>query len=218
LEKGADPLTHPDVIKRIQTDEKVVAFTFDDGPHPEYTAELIQLFGQYGGKATFFVLAPHAEQYPDLTRQLFEEGHEIGNHTVHHLPLADLSEKEMRDEIGTADEMLQRMIGRKPQLFRPPYGSYNETTLKVAREAGYKLVVWTDSQDTKDYSLPGAETIVKQVTDQLSGGDIVLMHDGSEEADCNREQTVEAIGTLLPLLQSQGYRFVTVSELLLLRA
>lgn len=202
------------VVKDVQTTKKVVAFTFDDGPHPIYTQQIMKVFKENDAKGTFYVTGEHVEQYPEIARQLIEEGHEIGNHTYSHPRLAKLTPDETYQELERTDKIIQQTIGLKAPTFRPPYGSYNEQTVEVANKLGYEFIYWSDGLDTKDFSSPGTDKIIEQVKRELKNGSIILMHDSSEEPECNRDQTVEALSVLLPELKSQGYDIVTVSDLL----
>lgn len=201
-------------IKNAATDRKQIALTFDDGPHPVFTPQIMDLFQKYGAKGTFFVTGQHVEQYPEIASRLLEEGHEVGNHTYSHPRLKETDPESTKEEIERTEAIILEATGFKTTLFRPPFGSYNEKTLEIIADAGYQCILWSDKQDTKDFSMPGTDRIVEQVIGNLQNGDIILMHDSSEDPVCNREQTVEALTVLLPWFQEHGYECVTVSKLL----
>ncbi|MBP1999942.1 peptidoglycan/xylan/chitin deacetylase (PgdA/CDA1 family) [Paenibacillus shirakamiensis] len=202
------------IIRHVDTDEQVVALTFDDGPHEQFTTQILDLFREHDAKGTFFVLGTHVEQYQDLTRQLLQEGHEIGNHTVTHPRLSQLDELATRQELEQAEKIIYDVTEYRPTLFRPPYESYIPMTVHVAREAGYTFVLWTGGKNTLDFSKPGVTDIVERALKDLKHGDIILMHDSSEEPECDRQQTIDALKIILPELKKRGIRCVTISELL----
>lgn len=203
-----------EVVWEVPTDRKVIALTFDDGPHPAYTPQVLALLKQYKAKATFFVIGGRVKMNPGLVRQTLAEGHEIGNHTYTH-PYFNRNRQPdfMRSELERTHDAIVQATGVAPKLFRPPGGYYNETIVDVAKRSGYLVVMWSWDQDTKDWRSPGVERIVRKVLDHDHNGDIVLFHDFND----GRMQTVEALRRILPELQQRGYTFVTVSELLSLR-
>lgn len=196
------------IIKQGETTEKVVALTFDDGPHPEFTSQVLDLLKEHEIKATFFILGKQANLYPELVKREFEEGHELGNHTYSHINVKKASQAKIKEEFNRTQELIFSITGFTPKLFRPPYGFYNDNTLEVAQENNCKIVLW--SADQGDWSSPGADKIIKDVTSKTKSGDIVLLHDYIE----GDSHTIEALKVILPDLKSKGYRFVTVSELI----
>lgn len=204
-----------EIVWEVPTDQKVIALTFDDGPDPADTPEILALLRQYEAKATFFVIGRRVEQYPDLVRREAEEGHEIANHTFTHSYMNNrkLSAVQMAEELRKTDRAITAATGQKPRLFRPPGGYYNERVVEASKQIGYKVVMWSWHQDTEDWHTPGVQRIVDKVLGNARNGDIVLFHDYVE----GKTQTVEALRRILPELSQRGFRFVTVSELLTLR-
>ncbi|OXM85830.1 polysaccharide deacetylase family protein [Paenibacillus rigui] len=197
-----------EVVWEVPTEEKIIALTFDDGPHPEHTALILDLLKQYDAKATFFVVGNKVERFPELLKREVAEGHELANHTYSH---AYLSRKmNIKKEIDQTEELVYSITGQKCHLFRPPGGIFNERLISVAKEEGYKVVMWSWHQDTKDWRTPGVGKITDRVLNHTKNGDIVLFHDYIE----GPTQTVEALKRILPELKKRGYRFVTISELL----
>ena len=135
-----------------------VALSFDDGPHPTYTAEILEILKENGVKSTFFVVGQNAREHPDLVRRIAEEGHEIGNHTDSHAFLRDLSLAAMCKEVTEASDTIEEITGRRPVLFRPPGGSYSDSKIRVLSEMGYVSVLW--SKDTRDWTRPSVQSIV----------------------------------------------------------
>lgn len=196
------------VLWGIKTDEKVIALTFDDGPHSTYTPQILDLLEQYNAKATFFVIGERAEKYQDLIYQMGQDGHEIANHTYTH-PLK-ITPAKLEEELKKTNEIIHDITGTYPIFYRPVGGSYNDRIINTAIDNGYKVIMWSWHQDTEDWKTPGVKKIVSKVLSGAKPGDIVLFHD----AGGDRTQTVQALEEILPELQKQGYRFVTISELI----
>lgn len=200
-----------DIIWDGPRERKQVALTFDDGPTPGITDQIIDLLKQHRAKATFFCLGAKVERFPDLARRLTDEGYEIANHSFDHKMFHTLTTKKILQELTKTQNSIYRITHKKPVLFRPPGGSYNEQIVEAAKKAKLQLVLWSWDQDTRDWRRPRPAKIVNHVLDHVSNGDIILFHD-------SHRNTVEALKKLLPLLQKQGYQFVTVSELIRLQS
>ncbi len=186
--------------------EKVIALTFDDGPWPE-TPKVLTVLREFNVKATFFILGRNLPLYPDIIKQVVQEGHAVGNHTwTHSYP--KMEPQKAKAEIENTSAKLQLMTGLKTRLFRPPGGILNNGVAEYARSKNYAIIMW--SIDTKDYQQASAEVLANRVLNQAHPGDIVLMHDGGG----NRSETIAALKIIIPELQKRGYRFVTVPELL----
>jgi polysaccharide deacetylase family sporulation protein PdaB len=198
-----------EIIWEVPTQQKIVALTFDDGPDPDNTALILDLLKQYNAKATFFAIGEKVSRNPELARREAEEGHELANHTYHHLFLNNRSFGKLEKEIVETERVIREATGQKPTLFRPPGGIYNDRLIALARQHGYVVVLWSWQQDTRDWSRPGVGKIVSRVLDHLENGNIILLHEYVEGGS----QTVEALKTILPELNKRGYRMVTVSEL-----
>ena len=190
-----------------EDDTKRIALTFDDGPSAAYTPQILDLLSEYNVKATFFVIGTNAESYPELIRREIEEGHEIGNHTYTHRRISTMGDKELCNEISSCEEAL-KANDYSPYLFRPPEGRYDKNDVDTLTRLGYSVVLW--SVDTDDWSGVTTEHILNQIRGSIGNGDIILCHDFLTEK-CH---TVEALRIIIPELLSQGYEFVTVSELL----
>ncbi|SDO12146.1 polysaccharide deacetylase family sporulation protein PdaB [Paenibacillus sp. yr247] len=199
-----------EVISKIETDHKWIAITFDDGPNPVYTPQILDLLSQYQAKATFFVLGKRVQMYPTIAIREVNEGHEIANHTFDHHFLKNYPARKIIDEIRQTQELIFDLTEQMPHVFRPPGGFYNEELLNSMKEDKLTVVIWSWYQDTKDWRKPGVNKIVNQVISNVHNGDIILFHD--LEGDCS--QTVESLKIILPELQRQGYQFLTVSDLI----
>lgn len=195
-------------VKNGSRDKKLIALTFDDGPHPKETNQVLDVLKKYDVKATFFIAGKHANWYTNPLLRANKEGHEIGNHTFSHPDISNLSSSQIEEEILKCEETLIKHTGKKPTLFRPPFGSYNEKSLsEIAKKLGYKIVLWT-SVDAKDWKNPPASQISDTIVNNVKNGDIVLLHDYATD------NTVEALDLLIPKMIEKGFKFVTVSELI----
>ncbi len=189
---------------------KLVALTFDDGPG-QYTAELLDFLREHHVRATFFLIGRNAAKYPALIQRMDAEGHAIGNHTQNHARLPRLSAAGVKKEIDDCNAVIRAAVGHDAVMLRAPGGNTNDTVKGVARSLGLPLAHW--SVDTKDWQSRNTDKIVSAAFAARSGiknGSVVLMHD-------IYRTTVDAAKIIIPRLEAQGYRFVTVPELLALR-
>lgn len=187
---------------------KKVALTFDDGLHPRYTPKILEILDEYHITATFFVIGTNVEYYPEALEAVAEAGCEIGNHTYSHTNLKNKSDSEIAEELQKCEEAIQKVTGQKPALIRPPEGAYRENLQKTARDMKYQIILW--SIDTMDWAHNPADRIVSEALDSLCDGDIILMHDYTS----GKNTTCDALRILIPAIQSRGFEFVTVSELI----
>lgn len=199
-----------DIVWEVPTQNKVIALTFDDGPDLNKTPEILSLLKKYQAKATFFVVGNRVEKFPEIVKQAFLDGHEIGNHSFDHVSFENISRTKLLNELTRTQDTIYLAIGQKPTLFRPPGGSYNESAVNICKDNQLLMVLWSWDQDTKDWTTPGVNKIVNKVLNNVDNGDIVLMHDYVY----NSTQTVDALKIILPELIKRGYSFVTVSDLL----
>ncbi len=183
---------------------KEVALTFDDGPHPAFTLRLLDLLRVLHVKATFFVVGKKVDEAPWLLPRMLAEGHEVGNHTYNHLNLDNADESLVESEIELGSDAIQRACGIKTTSFRPPGGHPNESVLAGAEKLNYRTFLWSD--DPADFANPGADVLEKRLIGKVTGGAIVLLHDGIE-------QTLDILPELIARLKRDGYHFVTVTEL-----
>lgn len=183
-------------------EEKKIALTFDDGPHPTYTEELLDGLKERGVKATFFVLGEHAQLHPDVVKRMKEEGHLIGNHTYSHMQLKDSNWDEYRKELITTNDVIREITGEDVVYVRPPYGSWDKS---FEEELNMFPVLW--SVDSRDWCSKDASGVVRRVVKDTEEGDIILMHD-------YYASTVTAALAVVDELQAEGYSFVTVEEIL----
>jgi peptidoglycan/xylan/chitin deacetylase (PgdA/CDA1 family) len=194
-------------VKEGGTHSRDIALTFDDGPGP-YTPAVLSVLEQNHLHATFFVVGRMLRYFGAATAREIEDGDVIGDHTETHPMLATLSRHDQHEELFEQIARIELLGGRRPQLFRPPYGSFNATTLRELKALRLLMILW--SVDTDDYEQPGVATIVERALAGAKPGAIVLMHD----AGGAREQTIAALPLIIRGLRARGFRLVTVPQLL----
>jgi len=193
--------------------EKLVALTYDDGPNPPYTLQILDILDKYSVKATFFLVGENVRTYPEVARTIVQRGHQVGNHTFHHEDLLKLNRTQMDKEIDATTDLIEAATGVSPKVFRPPHGFRDPVVLEQAKERNLRVVQW--SVMPRDWKKPGAEVIAERVVRQVHNGAIILMHDGDGlNHGGDRSQSVTATELVIQRLQQQGYRFVTIDELL----
>ncbi|MFF6907082.1 polysaccharide deacetylase family protein [Streptomyces sp. NPDC012389] len=190
-------------------DDRRVALTFDDGPDPVFTRQVVEILGRYGARATFFCVGHHVVALPDEVRRIAASGHELGNHSWSHPFLPDLSPQELRDQLDRTSEELARLngTGEAPAWFRPPYGSLTPEVLAALDGHPATVTMW--DVDARDWSRPGPEQIAATVLEGAGPGSVVLMHEGAGD----RAQTVQALPSIIEGLLERGLELVSVGEL-----
>jgi peptidoglycan/xylan/chitin deacetylase (PgdA/CDA1 family) len=200
-------LRHSAFVARGGGRRREIALTFDDGPGP-YTPGVLIALNRLDVKATFFVVGQQEQAFRTAMMAAIGRGHVIGDHTEGHRRLGSLSAADQYGELQGPLQWLAQFGLPRPQLFRPPYGSYNADTLDGLRRLGMLMVLW--SVDSRDYERPGVQRIVDGVVSAARPGAIVLMHDGGGD----RSQTIAAIPKIVRRLRAKHYRLVTVPQLL----
>lgn len=192
----------------LPNNNKKIALTFDDGPHPVYTQEILDILAEYNLKATFFVVGENAEWFPELVRKELEAGHEIGNHTYTHANLRKAQYDSVLNEILGTEKAIYENTEFRCHLLRPPGGMYGDNVCKAAENLDYTVILW--SVDTRDWAHTPSETIADEILTTIKSGDIILFHDYI----AYDSPTPAALRKIIPELLAQDYQFVTVSELL----
>lgn len=185
-----------------------VALTFDDGPDPRFTPAVLRILHDHQARATFFVLGEEAQRHPSLVQQEARLGHEVANHGWRHLDSCRLRPEELRRNVERAAALIAALTGRRPALFRPPYGACAGRALPAARAAGEQVVLWHVALEHADAATPGE--MARRALRLVRPGDIILAHDGR----LDRRRTLAALTPLLRGLAARGLRVVPVSELL----
>lgn len=197
------------VTYELLTRDKIIALTFDDGPHPIYTPQILDILDQYQVKATFFMIGSRMEEYPEIVKEVSARGHFIANHTyTHPSNLRAESLENLKREIDQCQQSIERLSGQTNYLFRPPRGILNPKIIKMLHEQGYTVVLWSISADHHDAPTP--EMMAARVIKHAHPGEIVLIHDGRTDL---RWKDVAATRLIIENLSRQGYQFVTLEEL-----
>ena len=188
--------------------EKCISISFDAACGADDTIEILNTLDKYNVKATFFMTGGWVDSYPDMVKEICSRGHDLGNHSHNHKQMSKLSASEQKDEIMYVTDKVKELTGYDVFLFRPPYGDYNSTLINTVYGCNHYPIQWNvDSLDWRDY---GVENIIKTVTNHkaLGNGSIILMHNGAK-------YTAKALGTVIETLQSQGYTFIPISEMII---
>jgi peptidoglycan-N-acetylglucosamine deacetylase len=185
---------------------RAVALTFDDGPHPDLTPQVLEILRRYDARATFFCVGINALAYPELVARTVEEGHQVGNHTWSHPFLPDLTRDQVLRQVDATNEALAKAAGGENTLVRPPYGARTPSVLGWLAKHGMVTALW--DVDAGDWAAPGVEAVTHNVLSRVRPGSVVLMHD----AGGDRSQTVAALPRIVEKLLADGYELGTVDE------
>ncbi|MCK4957022.1 MAG: polysaccharide deacetylase family protein [Candidatus Cloacimonetes bacterium] len=185
---------------------KVIALTFDDGPDPVFSREILKLLKQYKVKATFFVCGKQSQKYPEVISQMVREGHEIGNHSVNHRQMIFKKPSTIYAEIMQTDEILKKLGVQDKLYFRPPFGRYLLITPLLLAKLKKKMIMW--NIPSKDYKAKSADEIIRRVLKNAKKGGIIVMHDGRAD----RSKSVKALAQIIPELLAKGFTFQTIDE------
>ncbi|HEV2022546.1 MAG TPA: polysaccharide deacetylase family protein [Terriglobales bacterium] len=190
-----------------------LALTFDDGPNDPHTLRLLEVLAKHGVKATFFMIGRFVRERPEIARAVAQAGHVIGNHTYTHSNLFFASGAQLARELDTCERALTDAVGEHSKLFRPPWGLRRPGTLRAAARRGLTTVMW--SVPGNDWKLPTPEAIEGRVARHVRGGDVILLHDGGHwHMGVDRAPTVAATEQLISRYQADGFRFITIPELM----
>lgn len=199
------PQTDQVVLRKGKRHGKMVALTFDDGPHPTYTRKILKILSDNEAPATFFMLGSRMAEYGKIATQVAKEGHEIGNHSYSHPFYKKIKTEKIDREVARTDELIRKVTGRKRvRYYRPPYGSLPKYFIQRAENEGFKIVMW--SLDSKDYQGGSPDRIIDKILKYVRGGDVILFHD-------IHPNTVHVIAELVPILKKAGFSFVSLDEI-----
>lgn len=189
----------------VQKAEKEIAITFDSAWGNEDLQEILDVLKQYDCKATFFVVGDFIDRYPESVKAMADNGHEVANHSDNHAHYSKLSKEEMISDMDKCDEKIKKITGRDNNLFRPPYGEYNDLSVTTCEETGRYSIQWdVDSLDWKGLT---PDEMEQRILKKVNNGSIILLHNGAKH-------TAKALPQILNSLKNQGYTFKTVSELI----
>lgn len=199
----ANPLIHngPTYVDQV-------AITFDDGPDSTFTPKILDIVKEHNVVATFFVQGNHVKVYPEILKRINEEGHTIGNHSYNHPQFTKLANTQIDWQVTRTEEEIKKVIGKKPTLFRAPYGDVNKKVVSQIKRKGYKLIQW--NIDTNDWRGRSAKNIIATVQKNLKPGSIILQHSNGTKV----QGTIEALPSMIMDLKRKGYQFVTVDQML----
>lgn len=199
----------PKVLRKGDASLKYVFFTFDDGPHPVYTSEILNILEKNNVKATFFFLGKKAQELPEIVKLVRSKGHSIGSHGYSHNPIWILPPNLVREEFEKTDRIIYSILNEEPQYIRPPWGGFNLGLLRFLNNEKRQIVLW--SLDSRDWQRGiSVEKVIRRVLERIEPGDIILFHDGRWD-DISRK-TVEALPLLIEEIRKRGYEISSLSE------
>ena len=192
-------------VYSVERPDKKISISFDAAWGDEHTKAILDTLDRYGVKTTFFLVDFWAQKYPEDVKEIAARGHELGNHSATHPDMTKLSKEQMAAELNKTADTIQAIAGVRPKLFRPPFGSYNNTVIETCEELGYQVIQWSvDSLDWKEIT---TEQIVERVTRNVEPGSIVLFHNNAEHVE-------NYLPKILEILTDQGYEIVPIGDLI----
>ena len=192
-------------IYSVERNDKKIAISFDCAWGNEYTLKLLDYMDEYKVKCTFFCVSFWAEKYPEDLKEIIRRGHEVGTHSKTHPKMSRLTEAQITEELDYSCKAIENITGQKPELFRPPFGDYDDLLIETAQKLNFYTIQWdVDSLDWKDLS---ASDIAKRVINKTKSGSIILCHN-------NGKHTAESLPLIFSTLKAQGYEFVKISDLI----
>ncbi len=208
-------------ITGCRTQERIIALTFDDGPHQEYTPRILEVLERLQVVATFFVIGEHVSRHPALVRRIAGSGHTLGNHTGSHRRLVGQTVRTVADELRACEQAIASHSQVRTNLMRPPFGEYDVKAFLTIRSMGYQVINWASAGE--DWRGDAAGRVAQRVIDDAQPGGIVLLHDGcgtfhpvagGRGVTEDRMPTVEALPIIVEELRAKGFRFVSIPQLL----
>jgi peptidoglycan/xylan/chitin deacetylase (PgdA/CDA1 family) len=206
------------------TDERVVALTFDDGPTPDLTPRVLEVLARYDVVASFFAIGALVEQHPELLVRAHEAGHEVGNHTYHHVGAERMDRDEVLATVERGADAVADVLGHRPRWFRPVKGHVTGSVLRAAARVGHDLAIWSVSRGSRTTADTDVSAVRDHLTERVHAGAIVMLHDGvgrsaldpfgqSTRLERRRATELAALPEVVERWLAAGYRFVTLSEL-----
>ena len=192
-------------IYSVERPDQKIALTLDGTWGADYTDELLAIFSEYDISVSFFFAGYWLEEYPEMVKKITRAGHEVENHTYTHPHCTKISRQQLIEELEDTSQLIEKLTGRRPRFFRPPFGEYDNKVITTSRALDYQVVQW--SLDTLDWKEPGTDFIVNRILENTGPGEIVLMHN-------NAPQTPEALRRVIPKLLDRGFEIVPLSELI----
>ena len=192
-------------IYKVSTEEKKVALTMNCAWNAEDIDKILEILEENNIKITFFMVGDWIEKYPEAVKKIYEAGHEIGTHSDTHPHVNNLSYEENIEEIENSNDKIEKITGSRTNLYRTPYGEYNQTVIKAAQDKGYYTIQW--SLDTLDYTGITGDEMWNRIKDKISSGDIILMHNGTEH-------TADSLDKILKNIKDKNLQVIKISELI----
>lgn len=193
-------------VYSVEREDQVISVTFDASWGGDKTLAILDLLDQYDAKATFFLVGIWVDKYPELVQEIARRGHEIGNHSDSHAHFTQITDSQIRQELKSCSDKIEALTGKRPTLFRPPYGDYNSKVVTIVREEGYECVQW--SVDSLDWKNRGVDDLIKRASSNVQQGDIILFHNDSQ-------YIVDALPTILSAYQAKGFSMIPACDILL---
>ncbi len=206
LQTAFSPASRPLPVYNVDTQDKKIAISFDAAWGEEKTDEILEILEERDISTTFFLVGYWVDKYPQRVQQIFDAGHEIGNHSDTHPHMSELSKAQISQELAGLSDKVEKITGVRPTLFRPPYCDYDDEVVLTSRADGYEIVQW--NVDSLDWKNLGIEHMVGQATKDIKPGDILLFHN-------NSQYITEALPIILDKIIAEGYEIVPVSELVI---
>lgn len=205
-----------DIYRRGDPSRPWVALTFDDGPSPEFTPQILDILKEYGVKATFFMVGLHVKNYPEIAQRVVAEGHEVGNHTYTHINVPTTTARRLTQELAQTTQVIVDVTGTYPVFSRPPRGLYDARYRRLSQLLGQTVVLWTLSG--RDWQVAAsAKQIAQRVVNNVRPGDIILLHDSGaliRHEGASRRATVDALPAIIEGIRAKGLEIVPLSVLL----
>lgn len=199
---------HPNILWFGDESRREIAITFDDGPHPKDTPQVLEMLAKHNLNATFFLVGRYVEQYPALVKQIHQSGHQLGIHGFRHRPFPLEKPSTLQSQLDRTRNAIANVCGISPEAIkdlRPPYGAFTSTTARRLTEWGYQLVLWNN---IPPHWMQPVSWTIEQVLDQIHPGSILVLHDGHGHGT----KVAQILDTIIPKLKAQGYNFVTIEQ------
>lgn len=193
-------------VYSVEREDSVITVSFDASWGGDQTLRILDMLDEYNAKATFFLVGIWVEKYPELVKEIYARGHEIGNHSDSHPQMSKLSTDQIIKELDGCSDKIEELTGERPTSFRPPYGDYDNEVVTVSRSEGYEVVQW--SIDSLDWKNKGVDDLIRRATNNVQKGDIILFHNDSK-------YILDALPTILKTYQEQGFTMIPAREILL---
>ena len=192
-------------IYSVETDGKKIAISFDAAWGNEFTMGILDILDKYKIKSTCFLVGFWIGKYPEDVKEIHKRGHDIGNHSANHPYMSKIDDEQILKELCIVGDKIEELTGKRPYLFRPPFGDYNDRLINICRENGYYAIQWdVDSLDWKEL---GVQPVVDRVTRNVKNGSIVLFHN-------NAKYVLEYLPMVIERLQREGYEIIPISQLI----